>query len=343
MDLKYYLTGIATALLFGCNTQKGHNEKTEEVSKSIEAKTDEQRDLTIYVDLIEAFYGQKDYFIPLYSKDNYSEATSKIIERHQKERVFADDEITRTKLDEEIVTKFLSVENLDKLIVFGEDQNILDTLFRKNYEYYENMIESQYVATYEAKLPQNDFVVVSLNGLNRNHIQKSPVIHQDSIYLQKIIKDNFVKLLSTYAIVGERYEDDQSYLHDTLFWNTQEPYLYMRTTDDNRLLIGGEDEEFTDDEKRDGLINDKAGKLVKHLKKILPDYDFRLDFAWAGTFGETKDGLPYIGKHPDFPSTYFVLGFGGNGITFSVIGMDIIAAMMKNKKHPLTEYFKFRR
>jgi len=191
MNLKCYLTGIATALLFGCNTQKGHNEKTEEVSKSIEAKTDEQRDLTIYVDLIEAFYGQKDYFIPLYSKDNYSEATSKIIERHQKERVFADDEITRTKLDEEIVTKFLSVENLDKLIVFGEDQNILDTLFRKNYEYYENMIESQYVATYEAKLPQNDFVVVSLNGLNRNHIQKSPVIHQDSIYLQKIIKDNF--------------------------------------------------------------------------------------------------------------------------------------------------------
>jgi hypothetical protein len=45
--------------------------------------------------------------------------------------------------------------------------------------------------------------------------------------------------------VGERFEDDQSHLNDTLFWNTAEPYMYMRTTDDNRLL-GGEDEDFVD-------------------------------------------------------------------------------------------------
>jgi glycine/D-amino acid oxidase-like deaminating enzyme len=38
---------------------------------------------------------------------------------------------------------------------------------------------------------------------------------------------------------------------------------------------------------------------------------------------ETKDGLPYIGKHPNFPSAYFVLGFGGNGITFSVIEWNL--------------------
>jgi glycine/D-amino acid oxidase-like deaminating enzyme len=44
-----------------------------------------------------------------------------------------------------------------------------------------------------------------------------------------------------------------------------------------------------------------------------------MDFV-CGYFGETKDGLPYIGKHPNFPSAYFVLGFG-NGITFS-IGME---------------------
>lgn len=176
-----------------------------------------------------------------------------------------------------------------------------------------------------------------------NTIKTKKVIYCNGFESVEIVKDKFVDLLSTYAIVGERFEDDQSHLNDTLFWNTAEPYAYIRTTDDNRLLIGGEDEEFVDEEKRDGLIGEKAKKLVKYLKKAWPDYDFRADFAWAGTFGETKDGLPYIGEHPNFSSAYFVLGFGGNGITFSVVGMDLISRMLKGEKPKLAEYFRFRR
>jgi glycine/D-amino acid oxidase-like deaminating enzyme len=174
-------------------------------------------------------------------------------------------------------------------------------------------------------------------------IKAKKIIYCNGFESIEIIKDNFVKLLSTYAIVGERFEDNQSYLSETLFWNTAKPYNYMRTTDDNRLLIGGEDEDFVNAEKRDALLHPKSDKLTKYLKKILPNYDFRMDFVWAGTFGETKDGLPYIGRHPNFDSAYFVLGFGGNGITFSVIGMELVSEMLKNKKHPLEKYFKFRR
>jgi hypothetical protein len=61
----------------------------------------------------------------------------------------------------------------------------------------------------------------------------------------------------------------------------------------------------------------------------------------GGYFGETKDGLPYIGKHPNFRA-YFVFGLWRNGITFSVIGMELVSEMLKNKKHPLAENFKFR-
>jgi glycine/D-amino acid oxidase-like deaminating enzyme len=174
-------------------------------------------------------------------------------------------------------------------------------------------------------------------------IKAKKIIYCNGFESTEIIKDKFVKLLSTYAIVGERFEDDQSYLNETLFWNTAKPYNYMRTTDDNRLLIGGEDEDFLNAKKRDELLNQKSDKLTKYLKKILPNYDFRMDFVWAGTFGETKDGLPYIGKHPNFESAYFVLGFGGNGITFSVIGMSLVSEMLKNRKHPLQEHFRFRR
>jgi len=180
-----------------------------------------------------------------------------------------------------------------------------------------------------------------------NIISARRIIYCNGYESVQLIKDNFVRLLSTYAIVGECFEGDQSELKDLLIWNTADPYIYMRTTDDNRILIGGGDEPFLDTTRRDALLDQKRIYLEKQLLKLLPadDFrrDFRTDFVWAGTFGETKDGLPYIGKHPDFPAAYFVLGFGGNGITFSVMGMEMVSCMLKGKKHPLEPYFSFRR
>lgn len=176
-----------------------------------------------------------------------------------------------------------------------------------------------------------------------NTISAKKVIYCNGYESSEMIKDDFLKLLSTYVIIGEPNKEDQCLLNNTLFWNTAEPYIYFRTTEDNRVLIGGEDEEFINAAKRNLSIKYKSAKLQKYLKKTLPHYDFRLDFSWAGTFGETKDGLPYIGKHPDFKSSYFLLGFGGNGITFSVIGTNVISKMLQGKKHPLQEHFRFRR
>src|SRR5690606_15350738 len=91
------------------------------------------------------------------------------------------------------------------------------------------------------------------------------------------------------------------------------------------------------------LIEKKSEKLKKYINKHLPHYDFTIDFSWAGTFGETKDGNPYIGEHKDFPNSLFVLGFGGNGITFSVIGMDIVSKLLKNQTHELVDIYRFGR
>jgi len=180
-----------------------------------------------------------------------------------------------------------------------------------------------------------------------NIINAKKIIYCNGYESVNIIKDKFVKLLSTYAIVGERFDGDQSEIQELLVWNTANPYIYLRTTDDNRILIGGGDEPFLDTARRDSLLNQKRIFLEKKLLKLLPAEDprrtFRTDFAWAGTFGETKDGLPYIGKHPNFPGAYFVLGFGGNGITFSITGMEMVSYMLQGKKHPLEPYYKFRR
>ena len=71
--------------------------------------------------------------------------------------------------------------------------------------------------------------------------------------------------------------------------------------------------------------------------------NFIEDYVWAGAFGVTKDGLPFIGKHPDFKNAIFVLGLGGNGITFSVQGMDLVLKVLSGYTDSLLHYYRFDR
>jgi len=187
---------------------------------------------------------------------------------------------------------------------------------------------------------EKDVRVILENGCV---ITASKIIYCTGYETQQFLPEKIVDLKSTYAIVSEQNIDAVPRLSDTLFWNTDSPYLYMRTTDDNRLLVGGEDVDFKNPLKRDALLDRKAEKLTRLVEKLLPDYPFLLDFRWCGTFGETKDGLPYIGEHPKFPHSYFILGFGGNGITFSVLGMDIITGMIEGRSSLLSHFFRFGR
>lgn len=187
----------------------------------------------------------------------------------------------------------------------------------------------------------DDFVEAKLS--NGQHIRAKKVIYCTGYETQAMLPEKIVDLKSTYAVVSEQTTDLKKNLSSTLFWNTDSPYLYLRTTDENRILIGGEDENFKSAIKRDALLDRKSNKLQKLFSKLMPNQAFYEDFSWCGTFGETKDGLPYIGEHPKFPNSYFCLGFGGNGITFSVIGAKIIADSLQGKDNLLQYFFRFGR
>ena len=128
-----------------------------------------------------------------------------------------------------------------------------------------------------------------------------------------------------------------------MLWNTADPYLYMRVTKDNRIMVGGRDEDFYSPAKRDRLIKKKTAQLKKDYMKLFPAIDFKPEFSWAGTFGSTKDSLPYIGTYSKTPHTYYALGFGGNGITFSLIAAQLITDMIKGKKNKDASLYAFDR
>lgn len=160
----------------------------------------------------------------------------------------------------------------------------------------------------------------------------------------KYISQPIVKLQSTYAVISEVLNLKKPFWsNDMLLWNTADPYLYMRSTPDNRILVGGRDEDFYSPAKRDALLPAKTTSLVKDFKKLFPAIPFVPEFSWAGTFGSTKDGLPFIGTHKKFPNGFFALGFGGNGITFSLIAAQIITDMLLKKNNPDAKLFSFER
>ena len=128
-----------------------------------------------------------------------------------------------------------------------------------------------------------------------------------------------------------------------MLWESARPYTYIRTTSDNRIIIGGKDEVFYSPGKRDKLLKAKSKQLVKSFNKIYPDLKFIPDYNWTGTFAETKDGLPYIGKHKAHPNCYFSLCYGGNGITFSLIAAELIRDEILRKKNKDGNIFSFYR
>lgn len=175
-----------------------------------------------------------------------------------------------------------------------------------------------------------------------NTINARRVVYATGYESQAMLRDNVVDLISTYAFVSEPLRLPK-HLIQTMFWDTEDPYLYMRATDDNRILAGGEDEQFKNPERRDRLIEKKQEKLLAKIGKTFNGLKLIPDYAWAGTFGVTKDALPYIGEHSDYPNAYFVLAFGGNGITFSVMGMSMLSDALAGKPNKFLHYFRFGR
>ncbi len=121
---------------------------------------------------------------------------------------------------------------------------------------------------------------------------------------------------------------------EVMIWETVEPYLYLRTTKDNRIMAGGLDEERNILERNQLRILAKATAIADKVKKIFPDLDIKIDYYWNALFYGTKDGLPFIGKDPDKSNVFYLLGYEGNGMCYSMAGSLIIKDLingMQNK------------
>ncbi|MDF2548856.1 MAG: oxidoreductase [Anaerosolibacter sp.] len=130
---------------------------------------------------------------------------------------------------------------------------------------------------------------------------------------------------TSYNIVTSPISNITGWHNQCLVKTTENPYIYLRTTTDSRIIIGGEDTRFIPELLEDNVAGQKYPKLLKRLNEMFPQLDCQIEYSYNGIFGATDDNLPYIGPDPSNKNIWYCLGYGANGILFSVNGAKMLS------------------
>jgi glycine/D-amino acid oxidase-like deaminating enzyme len=132
-------------------------------------------------------------------------------------------------------------------------------------------------------------------------------------------------------VIATRPQKRRLWPTECMIWEASDPYLYLRTTPNGRVLCGGGDEPFSNAETRDAMSSRKFALLERRLQRLFPNLDTTPEFNWTGSFVSSAIGKPIIGRLPGRKRLYTVLGCGGNGITFSMLAAQLISSLIRGK------------
>jgi glycine/D-amino acid oxidase-like deaminating enzyme/nitrite reductase/ring-hydroxylating ferredoxin subunit len=127
------------------------------------------------------------------------------------------------------------------------------------------------------------------------------------------------------------FEIEPGSFGDALFWDTGDPYHYLRVVrEDNRelLLVGGEDHRTGQERHPERRWN----AIERWIRGRAPVG--RVVDTWSGQIMEPADGLAFVGKSPDLDGVYVVSGDSGHGLTHAVIASVIIPELLAGHEHP---------
>lgn len=148
------------------------------------------------------------------------------------------------------------------------------------------------------------------------------------------------RIRSTWALATKPLRNIPRWLRRTLVWEASHPYLYVRSTTNGGLMAGGEDENSATRHLELALLPAKTDRIARKVSALLPGVSMNISHRWAGAFGESPTGMPVIGALPNLRNCFSVTGFGGNGITHSMIAAQILSAEIAGKSDPDARVFR---
>lgn len=189
---------------------------------------------------------------------------------------------------------------------------------------------------------ENGIIVKTKNGFD---IKAKKVIIATGYNARDMLSKSLGSFTRSFCIVTNANLDFDGWYDGTIIRDANNPYNYIRSTSDNRIIMGGEDLAIGGVDSRianlsneDSLSNEKYKLINNRLNYMFPSAGgIDVEYGFSGYFADTKDGLPYIGTHKDYPNCYFCMGYGSNGILYSTIGGRVIRDMYFGEEK---EYFR---
>lgn len=120
---------------------------------------------------------------------------------------------------------------------------------------------------------------------------------------------------------------------DTIVRDARTPPLRMRWTAElsrahargDRLLLAGADQDETPDRKRPEVRIQRTGQLMYELLTMHHAISgLQPEYGWETTYGQTADGLMYLGPHRNYPRHLFALGGARDSVTGSFLAARIL-------------------
>lgn len=115
-----------------------------------------------------------------------------------------------------------------------------------------------------------------------------------------------------------------------LFWDTLDPYHYVRTHDD-LLIAGGEDHKTGQGQDGEGQSLERLERWARERFPMCQEVAYR----WSGQVLEPVDGLAFIGRQPHGGGNVLIAtGDSGNGLTHGTIAGMIFRDLIAGRDNP---------
>lgn len=129
---------------------------------------------------------------------------------------------------------------------------------------------------------------------------------------------------------------------DLVAVDAAEPPHYIRWVDDERLLVAGAEAPAVGDRLREKTVVQRTGQLMYELSTLYPDISgLAPAYGWEAGYARTRDGLPYIGPHRNFPRHLFAFGGGSQSVTEAYIASRMLLRHYRDEVDPGDMVFGF--
>jgi glycine/D-amino acid oxidase-like deaminating enzyme/nitrite reductase/ring-hydroxylating ferredoxin subunit len=120
-----------------------------------------------------------------------------------------------------------------------------------------------------------------------------------------------------------------------LYWDTGDPYHYIRLQGDNLLIVGGEDHKCGQEEEPE----ERWRRLEAWTRERFPSA-FAVRHRWSGHIQEPADGLAYIGRNPGASANVFIAtGDSGNGMTHGALAGLLLTDLICGRENPWAKLY----